>query len=174
MSSEEIRLIHYSGKEIEKLIDLKLDQNINFHSAKPLGLWVSVEGISDEHNLNWKQWCESEEFHLEYLKYAYEVILKENANILYLKTSDEIIGFHAKYPKSLFKEMNDWKHNDTYQIDWAKVAEKYQGIIISPYQWDCRLSCDSSWYYGWDCSSGCIWDIDCIKEFNKVEDRAHV
>ena len=45
------------------------------------------------------------------------------------------------------------------------------GIIISPYQWDCRLALESGWYYGWDCSSGCIWDISCIQDFIFLEEN---
>jgi hypothetical protein len=46
-------------------------------------------------------------------------------------------------------------------IDWQRVAEQHQGIIITPYQWECRYSID--WYYIWDCASGCIWDPDAIE-----------
>ncbi len=61
------------------------------------------------------------------------------------------------------------KFKITYQLEWDKVKDKYQGIIIAPYQWECRLALETCWYYGWDCASGCIWDLDCIKEFIKQE-----
>lgn len=43
-------------------------------------------------------------------------------------------------------------------IDWRRVAESYQGIVIAPYVWARRHHLASGWYYAWDCASGCIWD----------------
>ena len=84
---------------------------------------------------------------------------------MYLTTDEQVLNFAKLYPyaKSLW-------HNelDTHEIDWKKVKSKYQGIIIAPYQWSCRLNLDSNWYYGWDCASGCIWDLDCIKDFKLI------
>ena len=53
---------------------------------------------------------------------------------------------------------------DVYDIDWNRVAKKYQGIIITPYIWERRLTTTCTWYYGWDVASGCIWDNKAIKE----------
>lgn len=39
-------------------------------------------------------------------------------------------------------------------------TREYAGIIITPYQWARRL--ELSWYYNWDCASGCIWDVSAI------------
>jgi hypothetical protein len=168
--NDKIKLIHYSGLHLDKLEPFTYDQKEKIYHAKPLGVWVSVEGDSSEDNISWKEWCISENFQLEHFKHSYEVILKDDANVLHLKTSDEIFEFTKKYPLPLEKGWYSWRSKDTYQIDWVKVAEKYQGIIIAPYQWDCRLSIDCSWYYGWDCASGCIWDLDCIKEFKEVKE----
>jgi len=168
---EQTKLIHYSGKPIEKLEPKIYDQNKLPYHAKPNGLWISVEGFEDPDEINWKEWCYGENFQTENLKYSYEVILKKDENILYLKSSDEIFEFTKKFPLPLFSQrpVLDWNCGDTYQLDWHKVKTLYQGIIIAPYQWYCRLSVDCSWYYGWDCSSGCIWDLDCIEEFRRID-----
>jgi hypothetical protein len=50
-------------------------------------------------------------------------------------------------------------------IDWNKVSKSYKGIQINYYSNKHRL--DMLWYYGWDCESGCIWDISCIKNIKK-------
>ena len=42
-------------------------------------------------------------------------------------------------------------------IDWKKVASKYDGIEIVPYQPKARMNL--LWYYGWDIASGCIWNL---------------
>lgn len=157
-----MKLIHYSKNEVKELEPRTYDQNKLDWQAKPNGLWVSVEGEGIEEN--WKDWCESEKFRLECLVNSYEVTLKDDANILHLKTAEEIFAFTKKFPI----KTRDWDAEwDTYQLDWQEVRKLYQGIIISPYQWGCRLALESSWYYGWDCSSGCIWDLNCIKDWKK-------
>lgn len=162
-----MRLIHYSDKEIESLENREYGQEELSSQAKPNGLWISVEGIEDENNCNWKEWCEAEGFNIENLAIAYKITLKEDAKIIYLKSHEEIFQFTKEYAY-LRKQWNDPMVRDirqSYELDWTKVKSEYQGIIISPYQWAARLAQESRWYYGWDCSSGCIWDLRCIKEF---------
>lgn len=163
-----MRLIHYTDRPINVLEDRKYSQSALYWQAKPNGLWISVEDIGEKipNNYNWKEWCESENFRIEALAISYEIILKEGANILHLKSVEEIEEFTKLYPLKKRGWDDEW---DTNELDWDEIKKKYQGIIISPYQWACRLSLETSWYYGWDCSSGCIWDISCVKEFIKKE-----
>ncbi len=161
-----MKLIHYSCENIPVLEHRHYLQSDLWWQAKPNGLWVSVEGISAPNNYDWKQWCESEIFFVENLINSYEIVLQEESKILHLKSPQEIFVFTKLYaPKT-----RDWdtKH-DTYQINWHEVKKNYQGIIIAPYQWKCRLALETCWYYGWDCSSGCIWDLTCIESFKKIE-----
>lgn len=161
-----MRLIHYCAEPFE-LEPRPYNQFDRIWQAKPVGLWISVESAEfGGYNYNWRKWCEAEEFNLEKLACAYEIELKEDANILHLKTCNEIFEFTGKYKAST--RGFDCEH-DTYQIRWDEVKKLHQGVIIAPYQWDCRLALESSWYYGWDCSSGCIWDLTCIKEFKQIE-----
>ena len=44
--------------------------------------------------------------------------------------------------------------------NWDDVVRQYDGLIIAPYQWAKR--CDYSWYYGWDCASGVIWNLRAV------------
>src|SRR5579872_5717959 len=150
-----MRLVHYS-KEIISLSDLHLDkQDITHnHFAKPSGFWVSDDDCEE----NWKSWCESEEFQVENLKYAHDVKLNTEANILYLRNANDIDKFSNLYSKKLCFGSPDLK-----KIDWAKVAQDFEGIIITPYIWERRFQTDAVWYYTWDCASGCIWNIDAIE-----------
>lgn len=167
-----MRLIHYSGEPISYLDKRDYDQTELTWQDKPNGLWISVEGLERlQNSYNWKEWCEVEEYGIENLAYPYEIQLHKNANILHLKSSQEIFEFTKLYP-FLRDQWNNPKGRElceTYELDWNKVKEKYQGIIIAPYQWECRLALESCWYYGWDCASGCIWDISCIKEFKHMK-----
>lgn len=155
-----MKLIHFSQEEISSLKEEEYDQNDLHWHAKPNGLWVS-----DESQEGWRQWSLDNDFCLERLKFSYEVLLKDDANILYLKSPNEIFDLAKKYP---FKERGFGLESYCGEINWYEVKKEYQGIIITPYQWACRMPIESGWYYGWDCASGCIWDLSCIKEFNQI------
>ena len=151
-------------------------------NIKPFGLWVSVE--DDPEDTNWASWCEDIEFRLEGLRYRYSVKLKPDANILCLSTSDEIIQFGHKYClDSEFNTTIRMRFNDDSKsilyLDWQRLYKEYDGLIIAPYNWFCRLRLETTWYYGWDCSSGCIWNdnaveyvlLDSIKEIDMEKVR---
>lgn len=121
---------------------------------KPAGLWVSVEGEDD-----WPSWCRGEEFNPEGLRVSHRVTLAPGANVLLISTGKALDEFHETYavgnePYAVLRKAS---------IDWRKVATDYDGIIIAPYRWNHRLS--HLWYYGWDCASGCIWNLDAIQAF---------
>lgn len=163
------KLMHYSETPIEKL-DLDKMYPYYLEFPKPNGLWVTVEG-----DQCWKQWCLDEEFNLEGLSYKYEVLLHSYADILLLDTPQKIkdLGKDYKYSDALIDQYMggiDWK------IDWLAFKSKYKGIIISPYYsyWSlASIRRDVHWYYGWDCASGCIWDLSCVKEFNFIEHKIY-
>lgn len=157
-----MKLLHYSKDKIDKLKEMEYSQKSRgFFQGKPDGLWVSVGKA-------WKEWCEAEEFSLEKLEYKYEVILNENANIIYLNNENELFDFTLKYRLKTKVWLAEY---DADELDWARVRKEYQGILIPKYLWECRLARESLWYYGWDCASGCIWDLKCVKEFNMIEKR---
>lgn len=143
------RLIHYSKTPLTALRPIAPDARSN---GKPVGLWVSVEGDED-----WKSWCEAESFHLEALAYPHEIALSPDANILTLPTAFDIDLFTEQFSKPC-----EWS-STRRDIDWLEVATLYQGIIIAPYQWSRRMAEHTFWYYGWDCASGCIWDVTAIE-----------
>lgn len=155
-------IMHYVKEPIGLLKSFDLNTLEEF-SLKPKGFWISIED-----GCSWKDWCEGEHFQLECFAYAYKVSLSKNANLLHLKTAQEVIDFGKKYRlKNAILERFSKTHNS--YMDWQRVGNEYQGLIIAPYQWDCRLRTDSFWYYGWDCSSGCIWDVDAIAKIELVE-----
>ena len=176
-----MKIIHYSRDPIDNL-DKSYDYQ-NTHTertmwAKPSGLWVSIED-----GYGWMDWCQENQFRIEQLTYQYQIELDWNSNIMKLETSDDIMNFTQEYwwnPSEWMRSMQlsgrdnipkkSYPPCDKFEdyrgaIRWDLVKERYQGIIIAPYQWDCRLKLQTTWYYGWDCSSGCIWDISSIKNF---------
>lgn len=169
------KLYHYSP---EILTELRQDFH-NLHRerapviSKPHGFWISVEDYEEDQN--WRTWCEGEEFRLESLRYKHLIKIKES-RILFLKNREELETFSHKYSGNDRLGLNQYQRrfNDKPYIcwiDWETVTEEYDGIIIAPYQWDCRMmNSITAWYYGWDCASGCIWNMDAIESFIMVEE----
>lgn len=140
-----MRLVHYSQKPIREV--LTKQQGVE-PDMKPRGLWVSVPGGDP----CWREWCESESFGDIDKCIEHEVHLSPDANILWLRSPSNILEFHREYERELYA-------GSSYNvIDWKSVASRYDGIIITPYQWSLRLDGRCRWYYGWDCASGCIWN----------------
>jgi hypothetical protein len=107
----------------------------------------------------------SEGYALDCFEYETVIVLSDSANILRLWCPADIDAFHEGY------SVQDRYYRP--KIDWARVAEEYQGIIIAPYCWQRRLDGPAhSWYYGWDCASGCIWDAEAIAELVAIKEAA--
>ena len=73
-----------------------------------------------------------------------------------LTSKEEVTAFHKKYSNTLAE------HSDI--IDWTKVASKYDGIEITPFD---RWS-DFYWYKTYDLASGCIWNLKSIKNIIRI------
>lgn len=147
------RLLHYSAEPLAA--DWTLDTEPRVQGAhKPSGFWVSVGEA-------WKDWCEGEGFGLDRLAHCQEIVLAEGANILRVRTAEELDAFHDRFKTPAYP---DYLSDHYYTINWDMVADEYQGIIIAPYIWERRLDFNTHWYYGWDCASGCIWDPAAIAD----------
>jgi hypothetical protein len=145
-------LTHFSDVPLSVLDDRRYEPN----RYKPGGLWVSIEGDED----GWSDWCRNEQFGLDQLAHAHEVVLSPDANILFISDADGIDAFTRQYG-----QVDEWGFG---QIDWQRVACQFQGIIIAPYIWSRRLAPHTHWYYAWDCASGCIWDISAVQSITLV------
>lgn len=147
-----MKLIHYSRQPIARLRSRR-QCGKRVRNDKPNGMWVSVENS----NHSWHDWCIAEDFSIAALQFPHRVELAPDANILLLDTDDKILAFGEQYhnPPEYASEL---LKKCTWFINWRAVVKKYQGIIISPYSWTLRLDHRCSWYYGWDCASGVIWN----------------
>lgn len=114
--------------------------------GKPVGLWLSVDGEDD-----WPSWCKSEDFD-GCGPWHYRVHVAAPDRLLWLRTPAALRRFAAERLVATEPEIIG------PAIDWEAVACQWAGLVIAPYQWECRLAHGMSWYYGWDCASGCIWD----------------
>jgi len=143
-------LRHYSICQIEQLHPLNYRQSDHF---KPCGFWLSV-------GTAWKDWCVAEYFHTHALAVTHHVELVESANVLRLSGTKDIDAFTREF--GIKNLLNDC-------IRWKRVADLYQGIIIAPYCYERRLAMHCGWYYGWDCASGCVWDVAAIQNIGVME-----
>lgn len=135
--------------------ELKLD-------FKPAGLWYDI-------NNSWTDWCKENTKWKHENHFELEVDLSK---ILLLDSVEKTKAFHAEYsefasyythlPKDYKEDEWDWI---TKHINWKRVSEKYSGIEINPY-W--RWEFDATWYSSIDVSSGCLWDLSCIKSFKQI------
>lgn len=148
------RLLHYSDKPLA--FDPLRVYEVGVGCYKPPGLWVSVEGEHD-----WPAWCRAEEFNVERLSCASEIILKPSANVLRIGTVHDLDAFAKKFRFGV-------RRYET-EIAWNEVRYEHDGIIIVPYQWERRLAEGFSWYYGWDCASGVIWNLSAIESVKPLE-----
>lgn len=134
-------LLHYSASAS---LTPKFVPQLDF-SPKPSGLWLSV-------GESWKHWCEEENYCLARLKNVFRVTLKSSANIALIQSEQELQSFHFQWSEPVLTLDQRWPN-------WRSIAQRFDGILITEYFWNCRLDRPSSnWYYGWDCASGCIWN----------------
>lgn len=155
-------LAHYNDAPVRKF-DMSVHKGSPYRDGmKPNGLWVSV----DDAEMNWQEWCVGENFRLDALRWRTPVTLKLTANILYIRSVEELDAFHAKHGYDILAgrpHKLPWPRTPRFDyLRWDQVIPNYDGIIITPYQWTRRLD-GPMWYYAWDCASGCIWNGDAVE-----------
>lgn len=163
--TDEIRPVPYAGMRLEHfsnapVLSVHTVAQVQEPDRKPRGFWVSVRGTDD-----WYEWCTAENFGIGAIRHT--VTLTPCARILHLNRPVDLDCFHSEYSQ----EFSSGPRNQL--INWQRVSEEYQGILISPYQWSRRFdTAVSHWYYGWDCASGCIWDASAVECAAEVADGA--
>lgn len=152
-----MNLSHYSDHD--EVAPYAVAQDSPSPVGKPRGLWVSVDGPDD-----WAEWNRVEQFRDIGAQHRHRVTLAPSSTVLHLGTLDALLEFSEAY-----RAPHPWRDGGTgvTTIDWQRVAERHQGVIIAPYQWPARLNL--MWYYPWDCASGCIWDPAAIDSVARVE-----
>lgn len=154
-----MRLVHFgvNGELIPRTV-----QQTSGRGDKPDGLWVSDEDAQ----ASWSAWCREENFRLAHLKHAHVVTLATDARILMLTTAEQVEALGSEYGRTGVPYPFGSRADRT--IDWPRIAESYQGVLITPYQWSRRMN-GPDWYYSWDCASGCIWDAAAIESVTAIE-----
>lgn len=121
---------------------------------KPKGLWYGIDRA-------WFEWCESENYG-GIGEFTYELELNHQ-NIIVITDRHQLRSFFDAYKTEM--------HPDYFGIDWGKVKQDYSGIEIQnyhDYRWDALPLNGNTWLYGWDCDSGCIWDLKAVKSYKRT------
>jgi len=157
----ELSFSHFSRQPT--LVPKSVDQEPVFH--KPRGLWLSVDGEAD-----WPTRCRELNFGLDRLEYRFRVRLADGW--LHLGTVEQVAEFGNEFGLDVLADVpaRPWRDGRQCQrVDWPRVAGKWPGIIIAPFQWSMWQDVTQSWYYTWDVASGCIWDASIIESVERIE-----
>lgn len=159
--------MHFTATPLRPLYNC--EQNA-MNWMKPRGLWVSDEEQADA----WLRWVDQEggkDFR-QRCKHAYYIDLAKGHNVLIIDNFEELLEFSHTFrmrPDDWPDGMADLGRHVVY-LSWPRIAQDYQGVIVTPYQWDARFDHRTNWYYGWDVASGCIWDVAAIKSVEQTHD----
>jgi hypothetical protein len=145
-------LSHYATKPVRKVRSVNQPRDVDA-DMKPRGLWFSVDNPNDD-SPTWASWCEAENYPIGKLHHI--VTLASDARLRRISCVRDLDAFHEEFHAPIYP---GGPHG---YINWRRVADRYQGIIIAPYLWDRRFCRDARWYYSWDVASGCVWDAAAV------------
>jgi hypothetical protein len=158
-----MRFEHYKDHPIESFDRREYPQAVTPY-GKPKGVWVSAAGEDD-----WPSWCRSERFGVDRLEYRHLIEL-DTRRMKIIESVAELDRFDALW--GVAYSLGDMPF---HCINWPEVAKEFTGIVIAPYRWERRMDTRvSKWYYGWDCASGCVWDVTAIKSVQVTKGENHV
>jgi len=147
------KLLPYRNR-MEKKKNFILDNSVSYiqrNTMKPEGVWYQIKDCGYEWgNVKWG-------------KHIYEV--KVDTKCIYtIKNYKELLDFNKKYAIL---------YNDYSIINWKKLSKDYCGFEIKNYnkiksfiieETNKKKSIDLfTWFYTFDFSSGCVWDLKALK-----------
>lgn len=157
-----MKLYHYSHEPLTLDRWKENDEHYFEGNIKPRGLWVSA----DEYEQCWPEWCWSEDFGINNLANRHEVSIATERVVL-LETPDAVLDFGNQYMRR-----GVLRHREsTMFLDWKRITQEWDGLVIVPYQFSLRLDMNAEWYYSWDVASGCIWRKRSILSIERTDDN---
>ena len=156
-------------------LESKIKTYYKKYPLKPHGLWYSC-GVS------WYNFCLDNEFgdwcvYKDCNVYQLEI---DKSKILSINTIPKLKNFHNKYKETKNKITKNkitknkiTKTNHEY-IKWNEVYKEYYGIHFCPFlktkfrKETNYMQSKLLWYLSIDVDSGCIWNINAIKNFKNI------
>lgn len=159
-----MRLRHYAPAVVTLDRDAVYEQGgLDRPLGKPNGLWLSVE---DDPVDGWFAAVEDMGLAPERVAVEHVVDLHPDANLLVVKDAEDLERLDAMLPALPLYPGDDATLR--VHVDWSHVIEEFDGVVIAPYRYERRLDSAYGWYYGWDCASGCVWNLDAIAALTPI------
>lgn len=154
-----MKYIHYGDVHFD--YDL-FDRVRNFSGNKPMGgLWATPK---EPKYIDWKEWCEGNDFNVDRLKYSFEFELSPDAKVFNMSSGNDIYRLHDELNCCEYDNW-DWYY---YQFSKFPPVEKIDFEMMIRLGYDAfMLWMDPDLYwsmYGWDCDSLLIFNPDCVVE----------
>ena len=144
------KYIHYGSSKYEALKFIPI-KNEPIEVKPQGGLWASAV----DSQFGWKDWCEKTAIFPERLYESFLFTLKEDTNILYINSRNDMDGL----PRNKTLELSFETELIWISLDFEKIlADGIDAIQLN-------LSNDDDLYfvlYGWDCDSILIMNKDII------------
>lgn len=159
MVKDEVIYIHYGSDAFDrdkfKTFDNEPDAFHHGGLNKPgngVGLWA----CRTDCELNWKDWCENEDYEIHELKHSFKFTLIDNAKILTVRSNNDI----EKFMKPLNERLSIFRWLNFKDI----VDAGYDGLeLIHGNHW---RELHDGVFYTWDVDSIVVWNPDVIVERN--------
>jgi hypothetical protein len=141
--------VHASHRPIARL-----RRRRQWHWLKPTGLWYAAGTGTEWLTAAREMWGPGHRY-----RHFYDVTFVDQSLVLVIAKTAELRAFTAEYAERS-SAAAETSLRFAY-IDWARVAEDFDAVEVVPYLWSCRL--EYSWYYGWDCASGCVLNPKAVR-----------
>jgi hypothetical protein len=148
-----LRYVQHSKSALAAVYDVDQSRLVESPCGiKPNGLWFSVGDGAD-----WRALSATNRWNVDDVKFQTEIVFSEYANILRAEGAADIDKLTSEYGK-----------NDGQAIDWRRVAETFDAIIIAPLCVERSGHDQTRWYRWWECSCGCVWQSHAVKRLRPI------
>ena len=135
---------------------------------KPFGGFWSSEYLPNSlYKSDWEMWCREQNFNLEKLNEGIIFELEDYANIFVVDSYEDLLELSKKYSY----EKEGFKIISRKLIDFEKMSKDYDGLFLTERGESQTRYTSKVNFYGWDCSSLLLFNIDVIKNQEKYFEK---
>lgn len=156
--------IHYGASEFDRNA-FKPIRNGRIKVKPYGGLWASPV----DSKWGWKEWCTSENFHVDQLDSSFSFVLSDGARVLHLRSGEDVDKLPRYCP---FPQMLDWTMR---WIDFEKITKVYDAVELHLSEDQEHIASYNSLYFkmnGWDCDSILIMNPDIVAQISVEKEES--
>lgn len=159
--------IHYGAN----LFDPNKYSKPNYIGCKPYGLWASPKYCG----FSWKDYCESEDFHIERLEKSFEFTLKKDTKILQIRSLKDAKPYFIEKPdEDIITDILEYLFDAKYRLDLERIYKEFDGIELFFSNNYHEFHYNSEIFNPWDVDSLVIWNYDKIKINEEKQKEAYI